>query len=398
MQPHVALYLLQHCLWIPRFTYLLRCCPIFKFDNFLETMDNEIVNALEDLMNLQLNEFSHLQCFLPIKHGGLGIRLMKDIATPAFISSFNSSIDLINEILSSHFLNRNDKDYSDALNKWKLMFPSIDLPENVKLQEEWDLPNINNKLHLISESSFTARARLLALTQKESGGWLQTLPSPYLGSLLDSDSLRIASGIRLGAKICQPYTCVCGFPVDEYGTHGLSCISKKGTFSRHFNLNDLISKALSTAGFPNILEPRGLVRTDGKRADGLTITPWKNGKSLVWDATCVDTIASSYLHLTSKHPGAAANMACSKKEELYKDIVINHYFLPFAVETFGSFSDPAKKFVRNLGPILNSRSGNVRSASFFTQKISLAIQRGNVAGITGTIPANAKLDEIFYIH
>lgn len=278
------------------------------------------------------------------------------------------------------------------------MCPDVDFPINSDVQEEWDLPHITDKMRMVSEISLTSRARMLALTQKESGGWLHTLPSPHLGSLLDPDTLRIASGIRLGAKICEPYTCECGFPVDEYGTHGLSCIKKKGKFSCHFNLNELISKALAIASFPNKLEPVGLVRTDGKRADGLTLTPWKYGRSLVWDATCVDTLASSYLHLTSKHPGAAANLACTKKERLYTEIAKNHYFVPFGVETFGSFGDQAKEFLKTFGRILNSRSGNIRSASFFLQKISLAIQRGNAAGILGSFPENVKMKEIFYIH
>lgn len=51
---------------------------------------------------------------------------------------------------------------------------------------------------------------------------------------------------------------------------------------------------------------------------------------------CVDTIASSYLHLASTHPGEAANKECIRKQKLYKDIVDNHNFVPFAIETFGS--------------------------------------------------------------
>ncbi|KAG4076850.1 hypothetical protein HA402_006560, partial [Bradysia odoriphaga] len=100
----------------------------------------------------------------------------------------------------------------------------------------------------VSNTDSKTRARILAITQKESGGWLQALPSPHLSTLLDSDSLRIIAGIRLGAHICQPYTCICGYPVDSFGTHGLSCIKKKGTFFRHILLNDLILKALSPIG------------------------------------------------------------------------------------------------------------------------------------------------------
>ena len=50
-------------------------------------------------------------------------------------------------------------------------------------------------------------------------------------------------------------------------------------------------------------------RSDGKRPDGLTIFAYKHGKKLVWDITCVDTFASSYVHNTSKKPGWAAEEA-----------------------------------------------------------------------------------------
>lgn len=260
---------------------------------------------------------------------------------------------------------------------WQSLCPDDNVPINANLQAAWDLPFIKEKFNNISSGSLSTKARMLALAEEESGGWLRVLPSPYLGTLLDLDVLRIASGIRLGAEICEPYTCLCGYPVDKFGTRGLSCIKKKGTFIRHIMLNDLLSKALSTAGFPSALEPPGLVRADGKRADGMTLVPWMKGKCLVWDATCVDTIASSYLPSTSKKAGAAANQASLRKEKLYEDIFIKHNFLAFAVETFGTFSEDTKLFVKKLGPILNSKSGNVYAKTFFVNKISLAIQRGN---------------------
>jgi len=42
-------------------------------------------------------------------------------------------------------------------------------------------------------------------------------------------------------------------------------------------------------------EPAGLTRLDGKRPDGLTLIPWQDGKSLMWDVTVVSTLADSYL-------------------------------------------------------------------------------------------------------
>ena len=103
-------------------------------------------------------------------------------------------------------------------------------------------------------------------------------PTSALGLRLCDDSLRIAVGLRLGSPLCIPHLCpLCGSHIDAFGVHALSCRSSKGRLPRHTALNLIIHKALVSANIPSTLEPRGLSRTDGKRPDGLTITPWSRG-------------------------------------------------------------------------------------------------------------------------
>ncbi|CAH2218448.1 jg8322 [Pararge aegeria aegeria] len=53
-----------------------------------------------------------------------------------------------------------------------------------------------------------------------------------------------------------------------------------------------LSMIKSVALWPlRLLETPGLFRDDGRRPDGMTIVPWSMGRALVWDATCVDTLA-----------------------------------------------------------------------------------------------------------
>ena len=42
---------------------------------------------------------------------------------------------------------------------------------------------------------------------------------------------------------------------------------------RHANLNDVVKRALTSAGIPAWLEPVGLDRGDGRRSDGVPIQP-----------------------------------------------------------------------------------------------------------------------------
>ncbi|XP_059062408.1 uncharacterized protein LOC131855180 [Achroia grisella] len=142
----------------------------------------------------------------------------------------------------------------------------------------------------------------------------------HTGMLLDNCTLTLAVGLRLGAKLNQPHRCNCGATVDELGHHGLSCMRSAGRIPRHAMINTIIHRALATAQIPAVLEPSGIVREDGKRPDGMTLVPWKLGKCLVWDATCVDTLAPSHVSGSSSRPGTAATQAAILKRRKYTNL------------------------------------------------------------------------------
>ena len=100
--------------------------------------------------------------------------------------------------------------------------------------------------------------------------------------------------------------------------------------------NDLIGKAIAEAGFPCDLEPEHLSRSDGKRPDGLSLIPWKQGENLIWDFTYSDTLCSSHYSQTSKTARKAADMAEKEKEDKYKELAQEFNFTPIAVEILGS--------------------------------------------------------------
>ena len=110
--------------------------------------------------------------------------------------------------------------------------------------------------------------------------------------------------------------------------HGLSCRFSKGRHSRHASINDIIKRALESAKVPCHLEPTGLFRSDGKRPDGASIVPWKCGKVLVWDATCLDTLAPLHSSLAVREVGAVAADAEYKKTQKYTHLSSSHNFVP----------------------------------------------------------------------
>ena len=112
--------------------------------------------------------------------------------------------------------------------------------------------------------------------------------------------------------ICVPHNCQSGSLVDAHGLHSL-CRKAPGKITRHHALNDLVTRAFTSAGIPSSKEPHGLVRSDGKRPDGLTLVAWKGGKPLAWDVTAVCTVADSYVAATAREAGAAAEHVAELK-------------------------------------------------------------------------------------
>lgn len=57
------------------------------------------------------------------------------------------------------------------------------------------------------------------------------------------------------------------------------------------------------------LEPTDIDPNDGKRSDKATIVPWSMSKCLIWDFTCPDTYALSYIKKTNEEAGVVAKLA-----------------------------------------------------------------------------------------
>ena len=205
--------------------------------------------------------------------------------------------DVVNTLVPQE---EEDMSICDAVDTWS--GANLSFPEQSKQnrQDAWDaiiIQRATDSLLEMTKTDFQSSARMKSLMCAEAGVWLNAIPSPQLGTFLDNDSLRIAVGLRLGTQICLHHTC--GAHVDSSGLHGLSCKKSAGRWSRHHALNETVRRAIEATGMPARLEPVGTSRDDGKRPDGMSLFPWKEGRLLVWDATCTDNMAPSYI---KKHP------------------------------------------------------------------------------------------------
>ena len=91
----------------------------------------------------------------------------------------------------------------------------------------------------------------------------------------------------------------------------------------------------SAADVPVTKEPSGLLRSDGKRPDGLSLFPWQSGKALCWDVTVICLLADSYFSDAARGTGSVAELAASRKEAKYAALDGRYMFVPIAFENLG---------------------------------------------------------------
>jgi len=319
---------------------------------------------------------------LPVSLGGLGIRMSKDIALSAFIASRHSTRGLVEEVLQKVDHLAEDSELSEAEENWRQRGAVLTEGSDLGKQKTWDLPLVERAHERLLESADqVTRARILASSCRESGLWLHAHPIPSLGTLLDPETLRIAVALRVGGDICEAHKCRCGRMMDTRGLHGLSCRFSAGRLPRHSALNEIVKRSLQSAGIPSVLEPAGMDRGDGKRPDGVTVFPFARGKSLCWDATCVDTFAETNLLSSAVSPGKAASEAEKAKRRKYSALSNRYRFEPIAVETGGVYGSTTGAVIAEMGRRITEVTGEPRETFWLEQRIGLAIQRGNAHSI-----------------
>ena len=256
-----------------------------------------------DISNLQFNEFSLDQASLPAHLGGIGISKATTLSFPAFLAAASSCRNLSSQILWDTDID--EEPFNVAFALWSESTGIVAAPENPCYQKSWSLTLYEaSRDALINKLDDPKKRRITSFQGKTAAAWLSTLPCMNFGLKLTDAQLKNSIGSRLGLQLCEPHTCVCGSLVDKSGQHGLSCRRSAGRFSRQTALNEIVKCALRSVHIPAILEPPGLLRSDNKRPDGMSLLSWCRGQSVVWDVTVVDALAPS--RISNFAPGKAA--------------------------------------------------------------------------------------------
>ena len=227
LTPHFSYF--QNAFSCPKLLYTLRSAPCYHLHDSLFNMDEELKTCVQTICNINPDELSWQQLTLPVRHGGLGLTTPIDVALPAFISSVTAGKTLTSEILSNFTEPSVIPSYAAALSTWSEM--NYDLPPIQNNQRAWcEVAYSSKSDKLASHLDQHRLACLRAGREPHSGSWLQALPSAFMGTLLDNNTLRVSLSLRLGIRQCKQHRCRCGNMVDEFGLHPLSCRMNSGRF------------------------------------------------------------------------------------------------------------------------------------------------------------------------
>ena len=91
------------------------------------------------------------------------------------------------------------------------------MPGDLSSQKAWDLPIVKRNWKICCVWQIRCLDCFAGHAQRESGAWLNALPVQSLGTLLDSESFRVAIALRVGTDVCIPHSCRYGERMDSIG-------------------------------------------------------------------------------------------------------------------------------------------------------------------------------------
>ena len=105
----------------------------------------------------------------------------------------------------------------------------------------------------------------------------------------------------------------------------------------------------------------------------MSLIPWSWGLPLLWDFTCLDTLAPSNLSSSASDASRLVNSAESAKFRKYSSLIPLFHFSPLCVETLGAWGSYTSSLVRRIGFQVMEQSGDNRATQFLIQKVAIDV-------------------------
>ena len=187
---HDGILLLRNSFSIPKLLYTLRTSPCFLSTN-LSAYDVLLKSIVSNVTNICFGDDdpAWTQATLPVRYGGLGFR---SAAPSAYLASATASSGLVSHILQASLQSLPTPHLDAAVSLWS---HGHDNPPPTGTaacsQKTWDTSVVSSTAESLLECvpDDITRARLLAVSTKESGAWIHALPISSLGLRMDDNTV-----------------------------------------------------------------------------------------------------------------------------------------------------------------------------------------------------------------
>ena len=387
--------------------YWMKTCLPSLTSTGATTFDSKVDECLAKLCRVTLGQFSQssqLIRHLPSSKGGLGIRRMVDLRSPAFIASFmRADRWLQDNMVNLHVTLSAPCEFLTQVESVKRQIQSLFLQRPALQQaaeqandaeDEWTLRKLMNDVDRNVESrlmdGLSTEMKVWHTSSASVGttSWLWCGSRHRKGALMmEASEYATSLGLRLMLPMV-PFNdgfrrqCDCGWEHDELSFdaahHSLYCKKFSGRKLRHDQVRDALSDLLVRLGYQPHVEMDVL---NGKKMD---VVVNMGAVNHYVDVSIVHAGAQSYIDHVSDDANYAMNRTIAKKRSKYgplHDEARGSLFIPFIMETTGRMSKVAADFidsVTGLGgsavlPDLAKRSAR----KFFLQRLSVIMARNN---------------------
>ena len=393
-----AFLLLSRCANL-RMAHITRLSPPAVTAEAASIHDCLIQRTLSSLLlSDHLPEFSCKQARLRVASGGLGLSSLSDQRHHAFLSSWADSFrdllsgepllgDELRQVVGVDSSTPSARALRDCHQALCDVFGEIVPPlGELHLQP----PKFQSKLgvaldkvhfsNLFQQADQRSRARLLSTSCRESGAWIQAVPTTQTLSLT-SEEFRLGVLMRLGMPIPESrglLTCPnskCTSAVDSEGMHLLTCGMGPGRVRLHDRMVRAWNSLILSTGLRTCVEPRGLYQ-DQRRPD-IVIPDFHDGRGMHLDLSLTHPCLPSNVSPASHTPGAAAAKREGVKRDTYKDCA--ELFQPIVMEHCGRWGPAALHFLDQLAKRARVSLPDVTCGQFrdhWLKRLGCELQRG----------------------
>ena len=362
-----AFHILRSCLSACKVMFLLRTLPHDQALSLATETQSRMRAALNDVLDVALEDTQWALARLPVRRGGLGILDPLTAAAPAHVAAFlSSSAGACSnglpacKVPQSFFtalaaLTQSSPAHATALRTLLRVGQPMDTDiAQRELFESWCQQHLwTDALHecnsALLESCLPTRMRRLRelASGAHAGSWLLSPTPQHQSGKWASSEWRLLLMWRLGSPLGLPVMCVaCGVCQDAFGDHALSCASM-GMYKRHNTMRDVFVDLANAAGL-QCRTSVGLPGTNLVPAD-LFLPAFSDVPAAV-DVSVVHPLHPSRSAQAAVTAGESAELRAQEKVSFYGEHCRERRWDLWAVvaETTGAWCQSGQRFVRQL--------------------------------------------------